>query len=83
MPRDERPVTVFETGDPGILAVAKSLLEDQDIPYYAAGENLQSLFGAGALGGFNPIVGPVRIEVSPDDARRARELLAPLDPGGE
>jgi hypothetical protein len=75
MPRDERPVTVFETSDPGVLAVVKSLLEDADIPYFAAGENFQSLFP----GGFNAFAGPVRMEVSPDDARRARELLAPLD----
>lgn len=71
---------MFESGDPAALAVAKSLLDDAGIPYYAAGENLQSLFGGGALGGFNPIVGPVRIEVAADDARDARELLARLDP---
>ena len=75
MPRDERPVTVFETSDPGVLAVVKSLLEDADIPYYASGEHFQSLFP----GGFNAFAGPVRIEVSPDDARGARERLAPLD----
>ena len=73
------PVTVFESGDPAVLAVAKSLLEEAGIAYYAAGEGLQNLFGMGAIGGFNPIVGPVRIEVSREDAREAREVLARLD----
>lgn len=81
MARDGRPVTVFETGDQAALAVAKSLLDEAGIPYFAAGENLQSLFGVGAVGGFNPIVGPVRIEVAEDDAKEARELLVGLDPG--
>jgi len=80
MRQNPDPVTVFETGNPAVLAVAKSLLEGANIPYYAAGENVQQLFGGGALGGINPITGPVRIEVSADDAADAKALLSDLDP---
>jgi hypothetical protein len=80
MSQKSEPVTVFETSNPAVLAVAKSLLESAEIPFYAAGENIQSLFGLGTYGGFNPITGPVRIEVSADDAADAKALLSDLDP---
>ena len=74
MSQKSEPVTVFETSNPAVLAVAKSLLESADISFYAAGENTQSVFG------FTPITGPVRIEVSADDATDAKALLSDLDP---
>ena len=75
---DPEPVTVLETTDPAVLAVAKSLLESAKIPYFAKGESLQGLFAAGALAGFNPISGPVELQVSGDDARDAHALLVDL-----
>lgn len=73
------PVTVLETSDPGLLAVAKSLLDDAGIPYFAKGEGIQDLFGAGRLGtGFSPIVGPVELQVAEDDATEANALLIEL-----
>jgi len=75
------PVTVFESSDPAALAVAKSLLEGAGIYFFAAGEALQDLFGAGTFGtGFNPIAGPVRIQVAAEDAADAKALLIDLDP---
>ncbi len=72
-------VTVFETGDPGIIMVVKSILEEAGIRYYAKGENLQNLFGAGTFGtGFNPLTGPVQIQVSRDDSEEALQLLEQL-----
>jgi hypothetical protein len=76
--RDSEPVTVLETTDPAILAVAKSLLESAKIPFFAKGESLQGLFAAGALAGFNPISGPVELQVSAEDARDAHALLVDL-----
>lgn len=83
--RDEsrEPVTVLETSDPALLAVAKSLLEDADIPYFAKGESVQDLFGLGRFGtGFSPIVGPVELQVSPEDAADARARLLDLTRDG-
>ena len=37
-------VTVFRTNDPGLLAVAQSLLEDADIEFFVAGQFVSGLF---------------------------------------
>jgi hypothetical protein len=74
----DEPVTVFETNDPALLAVAESLLESEGIRFFAKGEALQNLFGAGAVSGFNPITGPVELQVSADDAADARSTLRDL-----
>lgn len=75
---DSKPlVTVLETSDPGLLAVAKSILEDARIPHAAAGEGLQSLFGLGQIV-FNPLVGAVRLQVASEDATEAKALLREL-----
>jgi len=81
MRKDEsaEPVTVLETGDQALLAVAKSLLEDAGIPFFAKGEGMQDLFGAGRFGtGFSLVVGPVELQVSSDDAAEAHALLIDL-----
>lgn len=73
-------VTVFETGNAALVALAKSLLDGADITYVVKGENLQSLFGGGIIGtGFNLVVGPVQIQVHRDDLAVAREILADLE----
>jgi len=76
------PVTVLESGDPGVIAVAKSLLDSAAIHYFAKGESLQNLFGWGQLG-FNPIVGVVQLQVAADDAEDAKALLRDLESSGE
>lgn len=69
-------VTVAESGNQTLLLLVKSVLEGAGIPFYAKGEDLQHLFGVGQLAlGYNPIVGPVRIQVRQPDAARARKLL--------
>lgn len=81
-------VTVLETGDQSLIAVAKSVLDGAGIPCIARNERLQNLFGWGAIGtGFNAAMGPIRLQVLREDAEVARELLAdrpravPDDPG--
>jgi hypothetical protein len=73
------PVTVLESGDAALLAVAKSLLEAAGIPFFAKGEGVQDLFAWGRFGtGFNPFVGPVRLQVAAEDASDAIALLRDL-----
>ncbi len=88
LPADEQPepeielVTVFDTGEPADVLVAKSLLEAEGIEFFAKDEGVQDLFGAGRLGsGFNTMAGQVEIQVRPEDADRARQLLERLDEG--
>ncbi len=73
------PVTVLKSSDAATLAVAKSLLEEAKIDYYAKGEAEQDLFAWGRMGtGFNPVVGEVELQVAADEAERASDLLSKL-----
>jgi Putative prokaryotic signal transducing protein len=72
-------VTVLASGDPGLMAVAKSLIQSAGIPFLVQGEGVQDLFGVGRIGsGFNVVTGPARLQVGADDADDARAVLADL-----
>jgi hypothetical protein len=72
-------VTVLATGDQGLMAIAKSLLQSAEIPFMVQGEGVQELFGAGCLGtGFNLVTGPAKLLIHADDADEVRALLADL-----
>jgi hypothetical protein len=84
VPKLQQPVdfvTVLETGDRSILLVAKSRLEAAGIEFFAKGEGVQDLFAAGRIGThFNPLTGPVQLQVEHERAEEARELLREMDP---
>lgn len=65
---NDRLVPVLTAGNPALLAVAKSMLDDAGIRYMTSGEGFQALYAAG----------PVAILVFEIDADRARELFANL-----
>ena len=71
---DSGPVTVFKTNDPGLLAVAQSLLRDADIEFFVAGEAVSGLFPGGATGPY----GVPEIRVAVHNADEARDLLKDL-----
>ncbi len=71
-------VTVFTAADPVRLGLAKTLLSDAGIPFAVRNEGVQGLFGAGELGGFNLLVGPVEIQVEEKDAPFARDVLGEM-----
>jgi predicted ATP-dependent serine protease len=71
---DPKIETVYATGDPALVAMAKSLLEDAKIEYFTKCDDIQ-LFGGGRLAGFNILCGPVEFLVTAEDAPTARELL--------
>lgn len=62
-------VTVMTTRDHSELMLAKSLLEGAGIEYFARNEEVENLFAAG----------PVELQVSPEDAEEATELLRDLE----
>jgi putative signal transducing protein len=69
-------VTVLETGDPSELLFAESVLREAGIPFVKRGESLQELFALGRLGtGFNPIAGPILLQVPEEQADAAAQLL--------
>ncbi len=65
-------VNVFDSANPGLVALAKSVLEGAGIDYIAVGEN------AGAVFAGNPFLGKVRLDVTKDRAEEATALLAQL-----
>ena len=70
-------VSVLQTADEGLAALAKSILDADNIAYVVKGEGVQDLLGWGRLlGGFNYVVGPVEFLVRQEDVGRARALLA-------
>jgi hypothetical protein len=75
-----RLVTVYETGNPATISFVKSILESEGIRYHCKGEGLQELFAGGRLGtGYNPITGPVEIQVDERDAEKAKEILSQVE----
>lgn len=79
-PSHRELVTVFETGDPGLLAMAHSLLDQAEIPYLTLGEGIQDLFGLGRFGtGWNVLTGPVHLQVEAARADEVRTLLGELE----
>jgi hypothetical protein len=75
---DVHLVTVMAEEDPGRLALAESLLMDAEIPYAKKGDQVQDLFGGGRIG-FNPVVGPVLLQVPQEHAEAALALLTDLE----
>lgn len=70
-------VTVYTTSDQAKILIAKSLLEDADIRFYASGDGIMDLFSAGRLG-FNPVVGAVDFKVRVEDEEDSKEILSGL-----
>ena len=68
-PNSPAPVTVLTVRDPGVLAVAKSVLDDANIEYFAKGEGAQNL---------TPLMLWVELQVGANDEAEARTLLAEL-----
>lgn len=62
-------VTVLTTRDHAELAVAKSLLEGEGIPFFARNEEVENLIATG----------PVEVQVAPEHERAAREILENLN----
>jgi hypothetical protein len=67
-------ITVFRTNDPGLLAVAQSLLEDANIEFFVAGQVVGGLYPGGATGPY----GVPEIRVAAQNADEARDLLKEL-----
>ena len=82
-PPDERAkielVKVWEGGNPALVTVLESLLDDAGIEFSSTSENLQDLFAWGRFGGgYNYAVGPIMIYVRAEDEAEARDLIAGL-----
>lgn len=80
----EKLVTVFKSGHEGLIAIVKSLLDEAEIKYLVKNEGIQDLFGIGVFGtGFNPLTGPIQIQVLPEDEATAKEILKDVEASDE
>lgn len=75
---DAKLVPVFATGDPGLIAIARSLLDGEQIDYFVRGEGLQDPFLCGRLTGPSSAMGPAEFWVREEDTENARTLLQDL-----
>jgi hypothetical protein len=71
-------VTVYTSTTNAELVIAQSLLEGAGIEYFVKGSGIAGLFGGGQIG-YNPVTGPIEIQVNPDDEEEAREVLSEMD----
>jgi predicted enzyme related to lactoylglutathione lyase len=72
----ENLVTVFKSGNEALISLVKSILDEANIKYLVKGENVKDLFGFGVIGtGYNPLTGPVEIQVLEENVSYALELL--------
>ncbi len=78
-----RLVPIYTTGNFAFVTVAKTVLEGAGILFNVKNENLQNLWGLGSMGtGYNPITGPMIIEVEAERADEAATLLKEMEAGG-
>ena len=74
---------VYRHDSPAMIGFVKELLTSNDIAFMVRNEDLQSVIGIGALGGYNPITGPIEILVREEDLARSQELLQDLEEAAE
>lgn len=70
-------ITVFNSSNPALLAIVKSLLEYAEIKYFVVNENLQDFIG-GRLIGFNAAIGGAEVKVCEEDKEEVDILLQDL-----
>jgi hypothetical protein len=73
---DIKLVTVLSTGDVGLMAIAKSMLDSANIDYSVRGEALRNVMGWS--GSLNSALGEAELQVREDDAPNASRLLTQL-----
>jgi len=61
-----------------MLGLAKSILDTANIIYCTKNEIVQDMFGIGTFGGYNPITGPIELQVESNRMEEAKTLLAEL-----
>jgi hypothetical protein len=71
-------VTVFQTSDVVLIALAKAALEAEQIPYVSQGKGFQDWLFPGVQ---NAVTGPVRFQVAVEDTERARQALEDIGDG--
>ena len=68
-------VTIYETSELTEVALIEAALQEANIKYNIRGEELSGIIAGGLLGGFNPVVGGIKIEVEKSNAEKGIEII--------
>lgn len=68
-------VKVFESSDPMLTALIKSILDEAEIKYFVTGEYMQSILGAKFSFASNADIGNAEFLVSKENEELVRELI--------
>ena len=72
-------VPVFATANPALIALAQSLLDEEEIEYLIRdGSRNERIYGIGRATGYEFGMGPAQFWVRADDTERVKELLEDL-----
>ncbi len=72
-------VKVFESANPALTAIIKSILNDAKIRYFVKGEHMQGLFGGRLQFTSKAGIGNAEFLVSKEDEEVAKELLKEIE----
>ncbi|MCK4311883.1 MAG: DUF2007 domain-containing protein [Candidatus Cloacimonetes bacterium] len=72
-------VKVFESPNPALTAIIKSILDDAKIKYFVKGEHMQGLFGGRMQFTSKAGIGNAEFFVSKEDEEIAKELLREVE----
>ncbi len=74
---NQKLVKLYKPQNESDFFIISSLLEENEIPFFAKNTKVQNLFGFGQLGSYhNVITGPIVIMVSNSDLERAKIILS-------
>ncbi|KAA3612502.1 MAG: hypothetical protein D8M58_20270 [Calditrichaeota bacterium] len=74
--KSNKIITVYTSQNQTDHIMVQSILEGQGIKFFTKNENLQNLFGVGQFStGYNPITGPMEIQVHPQDVEIAKTVI--------
>ncbi len=70
-------VTIFDSTNPALIGIAKSVLEGASIEFLAVGEDAARVFSG------NPFLGHVRLQVEKNRSEEAEALLSEISESDE
>lgn len=75
MSNDSKLITVYIPKDKADCLVIGALLDSAGIEYFLLNAGVQSLIGAGEIGGYNVATGAIEIQVAEENVEIVKDLI--------
>ena len=75
MANDSKLITVYIPQNRADYLIIEALLDSAGIECFSLNEGVQTLFGAGEIGGYNIAAGAIEIQVAEENVDRTNELI--------